>query len=86
MCSVKILATTDEIQDPIEAPKICRYKVFLKEKTVEWRHSSTHFMTSLAVKFVHSCSKLSDIRKLEIIDKVSGTEIDVNKPMQNLIT
>ena len=45
---------------------------------VEWRHSSTHFMTSLGVKFGRPCSKLSDISKLKIIDKVSGTEIDVN--------
>ena len=78
MCSMKILATTGETQDPMREPKICRYKVSSKEKTVEWRHSSTHFMTSLAVKFVRSCSKLSDLSKLEIIDKVSGTEINVN--------
>ena len=35
MCSMNILATTGEIQDPIGAPKICRYKELLEEKTVE---------------------------------------------------
>ena len=80
MCSMKILATTGEIQDPIGAPKLCRYKVLLKEKTVEWRLSSTHFMPSLAVTFERSCTKLSDmISKFEIIDKVSGTKVDINK-------
>ena len=52
MCSMKILATTVEIQDTVGAQKICQYKELLKEKTVKWRYSSTHFMTSLAVKFV----------------------------------
>ena len=59
--------------------KIKFAKVSLKEKTVEWRHSSTHFRASLAVKLVRSSSKLSNMSKLEIIDKVSGTERDVNK-------
>jgi len=32
MCSIKIFATIGEIQDPIGAPKICRYKVLLNAK------------------------------------------------------
>ena len=48
--------------------------MLLQEKTVEWRQSSTHFMTLVAVR---SRSKLSDMSKLEIIDEISFTVVDV---------
>ena len=69
MCSMKILASSGEIQDRMGAPKICRYKVLLKESNgMETQLNAVYDVT--AVKFVRSCSNLSDMSKLEIIGKV----------------
>ena len=74
-----MFATTEEMQEPVGAPKTCIYKVFLNEDIVKLKHNSKQSIISCTVNLVrlHKLRSFDNRSKIRILTSLIGT--DVNK-------